>query len=97
MQRDPARSEPTGSLERLWSCFGLWLLFKKAETALLHNIFQDVKLKLDPLQTHVGKATPMRILPRGYFFPFTVTGGLTSRLPNESKLFTLLLSGSLVT
>lgn len=47
--------------------------------------------------TYVGKATPMRILPRGYFFPFTVTGGLTSRLPNESRLLTSFLRATLVT
>lgn len=65
MQQDPARSEPTESLEQLWSCFALWLLWKEAETAPLHNIYQDVELKPDLWQTHVGKATPMRILPRG--------------------------------
>lgn len=65
VQRDPARSEPTESPERLWSCFALWLLCKEAETPLLRNIYRDVKLRPDLWQTHVGKATPMRILPRG--------------------------------
>lgn len=55
------------------------------------------RLKRDVPHTHVGKATPMRILPSGYFLPSTVTGGLTSRLPNESRLLTSFRSGSLVT
>lgn len=46
---------------------------------------------------YVGKLLPMRILPRGYAFPLAVTGGLTSKLPKESKLLTSSKRGSLVT
>lgn len=35
--------------------------------------------------THLGKLPPMRILPRGYSVLPTLTGGLTSRLPKESR------------
>lgn len=35
--------------------------------------------------SHLGKLLPMRIRPRGYSLPPTVTGGLTSRLPKESR------------
>lgn len=44
-----------------------------------------------------GKLVPMRIRPRGYVLPFTVTGGLTSRFPKESRLVTGSKRGSRVT
>lgn len=63
---DSARPEPTGSPEPLWSCFVLSLLFNKQGTIfILRNVYHDAKLKPDPLQTHVGNATPTRILPKG--------------------------------
>lgn len=37
------------------------------------------------LASHLGKLLPMRIRPRGYSLPPTVTGGLTSRFPKESS------------
>lgn len=50
-----------------------------------------------PLASHLGKLLPMRIRPRGYSVSPTVTGGLTSRLPKESKLEAPELRGSRVT
>lgn len=47
--------------------------------------------------SHQGRGLPIRIRPRGYSFPRTVTGGLTSRLPKESRLVMALLGGSRVT
>lgn len=35
---------------------------------------------------HLGKLLPIRMRPSGYSLPPTVTGGLTSRLPKESRL-----------
>lgn len=38
------------------------------------------------LPAHLGKLLPIRMRPKGYSLPCTVTGGLTSKFPKESRL-----------
>lgn len=38
------------------------------------------------LSAYLGKLLPIRMRPKGYSLPCTVTGGLTSKFPKESRL-----------
>lgn len=65
------------------------------------TVFRGTCSSFDPRHrfpiSYVGKLLPMRILPSGYSFPAAVTGGLTSKLPKESRLEMALKRGSLHT
>lgn len=56
MQQVPARSEPTESPERPWSCFALWLLFKKTEAALFTRYLPGCKAQIRSFANSRGKS-----------------------------------------
>lgn len=62
------------------------------------RVFQGLCSQIrDSPFTYAGKLLPMRILPKGYSFPATDTGGLTSTFPKESRLAAASKRGSLCT